>query len=553
MRIATILRALLLAALLPGARLLQSQEIVNKFQIRIGSGAATGSEEHTIEKSGSGYRLTSTTRLSQMGQQVEMIQEQILAADWSPERYKLEVGVAGLKQVVEAWKEGDQIQMRGSAGGQSKSQTVPIRPRTLVLDNVMVSHFQILLNAFAAEKEKSAEWRFLVPQVLMAINGKLAETKTEAGTWNGKNIQVRKYTLELANVIEEFWAEADSNRLMRVYVPVQKVELVREGFALTPGAAGEARTPAAGNERGVSFPSGSLRVPGTLCLPGKAAARVPIVVLVHGSGPNDRDESIGPNKPFRDLAQGLAAAGIATLRYDKRTFAFKQQINPKTLTLDQEVTDDAVAALEYCRTLAEIDPGRIFVLGHSMGGMMTPYIAPRFPPLRGAVLMAACARPLDELILEQTAFQSRIAGVAETELAASLQKLKGAFARIRSGEAADDEVVLFAPARYWRECFKLNVPKALAGLKLPVLVLQGGKDVQVTKADYDQIQNAFSASATKGNVFRWFPNLNHLFMEVTGRATGSEYGLAGIVSKEVIETIATWIMEIGGRNQGTDQ
>jgi dienelactone hydrolase len=104
-------------------------------------------------------------------------------------------------------------------------------------------------------------------------------------------------------------------------------------------------------------------------------------VLVHGSGPQDRDETIGPNKPFRDLAWGLASQGIAVLRYEKRTkkHAMKLVLIKNTITVKQETIDDALAAVALLRKTERIDPNRIFVLGHSLGGMLIPRIGARDP------------------------------------------------------------------------------------------------------------------------------------------------------------------------------
>ncbi len=149
--------------------------------------------------------------------------------------------------------------------------------------------------------------------------------------------------------------------------------------------------------RDASIGRGLLNVPGSLMLPKSASAdmRVPVVILVHGSGPQDRDETIGPNKPFLDIAHGLAARGVAVLRYEKRTRQYASIIAMQagSLTVKRETIDDVVDAVEYVKAQPEVDKDRIYIAGHSLGGMLMPRIAERTPAARGYICLAGSARP----------------------------------------------------------------------------------------------------------------------------------------------------------------
>ncbi len=160
--------------------------------------------------------------------------------------------------------------------------------------------------------------------------------------------------------------------------------------------------PNAFTELEIEINHGEWSLPGTLTLP-QGEGPFPALVLVHGSGPNDRDETIGPNKPFRDLAEGLASQGIAVLRYDKRTKVFPEKMAElvNSLTVQEEVIDDTLAAIAYLQNIPEIDQQRIFLLGHSLGGMLAPRIATQAPELAGIIILAGPTRPLEDLILEQ--------------------------------------------------------------------------------------------------------------------------------------------------------
>src|SRR5690349_5011368 len=137
-------------------------------------------------------------------------------------------------------------------------------------------------------------------------------------------------------------------------------------------------------EREIQVGTDPWRLPGTITVP-SGPGPFPVVVLVHGSGPNDRDETIGGNRPFKDLAGGLASRGIAVVRYDKRTRVYGARMQSRFITLDAEVVDDALAALRLARSTTALDAKRVFLLGHSLGAMLGPTIAARDGHLAGLI------------------------------------------------------------------------------------------------------------------------------------------------------------------------
>src|SRR5579859_6014594 len=158
-------------------------------------------------------------------------------------------------------------------------------------------------------------------------------------------------------------------------------------------------------EHEVQIGHGKWVLPGTLSIP-RGDGPFAAVLLVHGSGPGDRDETLPPNKPFRDLAWGLASQGIAVLRYDKRTKVYAAHMNSEldTLTVKEEVIDDALSAVALLRERPEIDARQIFVLGHSLGGYLAPRIGAADPRIRGLIILAGSARTLEDVILDQMTY-----------------------------------------------------------------------------------------------------------------------------------------------------
>lgn len=298
-------------------------------------------------------------------------------------------------------------------------------------------------------------------------------------------------------------------------------------------------------EQEVTVGTGTWALPGTLSLP-KGTAPFPAVVLVHGSGPQDRDESIGPNKPFRDLAGGLASQGVAVLRYEKRTKVYAQEMagSADRITTKEETIDDAVSAVRLLRGRPDIDPRRIFVLGHSLGGTLAPRIGAASSDVAGLIVLAGMARPLEDVILEQTTYLLGLqTGLSAAERTTQIDEVRGQVAKVKDPTLSVDtpaaELPLGIPAAYWLDLRGYDPPDVAARLAKPLLVLQGGRDYQVTTGDYDLWRAALAARV--GVDFKLYPDLNHLFMPGSGKSTPAEYEVAGHVAEPVVADVVSWI------------
>jgi len=317
------------------------------------------------------------------------------------------------------------------------------------------------------------------------------------------------------------------------------------GLMLRPADAEPAAPPvpadAGYQEEAFSVPQPRGALPGTLAVPA-GAGPFPAVVLVHGSGPQDRDETVGGTRPFLDIARGLAAHGIAVLRYDKRSFARPQDFAGGTFTVDDETTDDAVAALAALAADARIDATRVFVLGHSQGGMLAPRIAQRWPPTRGAILWAAPARSLLTLLPEQNRYLLGLDGELSAQDQAFLRALDTQIAAARAdAPAAAADLPLGVPQAFWRSIEAVDARADAQALDRPLLLLHGGRDFQVTATDRDLWRSALQAHRHAD--LRAYPALNHLGVAGSGTSSLQEYRSTGHVDPTLIDDIARWIGE----------
>jgi hypothetical protein len=282
---------------------------------------------------------------------------------------------------------------------------------------------------------------------------------------------------------------------------------------------------------------GEVTVPASAPADGEESAPLPSFVLLGGSGPTDLDGSVGPNRPYRDIAYGLATTTAASLRYTKRTAACS--VDPAALTIDEEYTADALAAIDRLRAAPGAGGDRTVVVGHSLGGLLAPRVAARADGVAGVVMLAPPGRPLQELIVEQTRYVAELDGTIGDDERARIDAVTTAAGRIDDLDIPDGETVLGAGRPYWASLASYDAFETARSLSVPVLALFGGRDYQVTDADVTAWEQALAGQ--QGATVRRYPELNHLFVPGSGPGTPAEYQQPGHVSATVVADLGEWL------------
>lgn len=299
--------------------------------------------------------------------------------------------------------------------------------------------------------------------------------------------------------------------------------------------------PGAFTERDVLLGDGPLAVPGTLSIP-RGAGPWPAVVMLAGSGPHDRDGTMGRNKPLKDVAWGLAAAGIGVLRFDKVTYAHPAEVSGRPeFTLSDEYVPAAVAAVDLLTRQPEVDAGRIFVFGHSLGGTVAPQVAEAAPAVAGLILFGGGAEPMHRAAVRQVRY---LAGLSPVMSQATVDALA------RQADAVDSpdlspatpaaDLPFGVPATYWLSVRDYDPAALAARLGKPILLLQGGRDYQVTVADDLARWEAALAGRPQVTIHVYDAD-NHLFFPGNGPSSPAEYEPAQHVDPQVVADIATWL------------
>ena len=290
---------------------------------------------------------------------------------------------------------------------------------------------------------------------------------------------------------------------------------------------------------------------GLLTLPGDLSKPVPAVVMVHGSGSSNMDEKVMKLTPFKDLAEGLARHGVASLRYDKRSFVHGwKMIRNKSLTVKEETIDDAILAVKMLKKDPRIDHRRICILGHSMGAMLAPRIDAEGADVRGLIMMAGTPYRLEDIVLRQLRQAGRgkslMSRIVRLEHAFYRRKFRGLY-EMSDEEAKKKKFAGNLTLYYFKEMGQKTAADYLLASRKPAFILQGGKDFQVlAKKDYREFRRVLAGRARTG--FRLYPELNHCFVEGIYDdilKASKEYKVERHIPEEVIGDIAKFTEKAG--------
>lgn len=409
-----------------------------------------------------------------------------------------------------------------------------------------------LTNATIQQTVSQEAFRAILPQMEAQFGKVQSHTEWQALSGGGYTVYVSDLSFERYKLRMQLAFDKDGRVSGFYFVPVP---------APTTAVPWK-HDPQRMEEREVTVGAEGFKLPATLTLPRQqitAGRKVPCVILVHGSGPNDRDETLGPNKPFRDIAYALALQGIASLRYDKRTKVYGSAYIPQgqLATYDTETVDDAVAISAQVQSFAGIHADSIYLLGHSLGGLLAPRIAEKAPTLAGIVILAGPARTMPVLLKEQTRYLASLVPQTEQQKQAG-QQLEQQLSTVeawlekrqRQGKAhltdirpQDPELtqtpVPGIPYSYWLFDAAYHPVETASALSLPILILQGERDYQVTMQDFGLWRAGLMRH--KNVSFKSYPKLNHLLQEGTGQSNPTEYNHPSPVPAYVIHDIAAFI------------
>jgi len=536
--------------------------------------AVIGQEDFQLNQTKGGLQLTSVVRLTVLGRTLTLDQQLELAPGLTPTRYQLKGETLQGKQWVDAVIDDGRAQLQVLIGEQTQKRELVGEPPLVVLDNNVMSHYLLLYKLIRAapwQEGQALQATALVPQALTTLPLKV-EPPEPATLKNGElTIPVERYAVQLGDFQIALYGQGET--LFVIEFPTQQIlayrrDLLPEGVEIVAAEEEGARLPEGVREVELAFTSDDLKLVGALTLPEQLEKPVPAVLLLPGSGPVDRDENMpGLKLDFlKAVAHRLAQAGIGSFRYDKRGVGESEGVFSQASMTD--LLNDARAALELLKSREEIDPERVFILGHSEGAILGPILAAE-GLVQGVILVAGTAHPLDWILIEQTRLINEAMGLPPEQVEERVEQSRKfvRFVKETRGDWEDftyEQVKEYLPwitpeelegrkqgmsLRWWREHFAHDPLETIKQVKVPVLIIQGEKDLQVPKGEAELLAQALKEAGNKDVELHILPDLNHLMRHHPEEPSIQYRHLDESVDERVLGIIVQWVRAHGGMGE----
>ncbi len=516
-------------------------------------GTPVGREDVTVRSEGGAVVISSHGRLSPPLDVITRRAEIRYTPDWAPELLTLEATVRGADVTLRTTFAEGEARNEGTQAGQPISKVDKVSPHTLVLPNLFFGSYEALARRLAGAQQGARLPAYIAPQgeIPVTLDSVVSERiQTGSTTFN-----VRRYALKFANPANplgelpvQLTADEDGH-LIRITVPSQSLDVVRDDVA-----ASTSRTQSYSNpgDEPVTIPATGFNIAGTLTRPSDASravrGRLPAVVLLAGSGANDRD-GVGLGVPtLGQLAGALATAGYLSVRYDKRGFG-QTGGRAESATL-ADYAEDARSVIRWLEKRKDVDPRRIVTLGHSEGAWVALLAATREDKIKGVISLAAPGTTGAELVLEQqrNVLEQMKVTDAEKQAKVELQKrIQSAVLTGKGWEGIPPELRKQADTPWFESLLAFDPAKVVADVEQPILIVHGELDRQVPVAHADRLAEIAKNGDSRAVEVVTVRGVNHLLVPAT---TGeiSEYhslpdrNISGDVTRVVIEWLAKTFM-----------
>lgn len=548
-----------IAQALPPAPPLLSPKICGKGVFLLSIGAdSLGREGFEIQCTANGYRASGSISLKIPNGTLNQDTSLEVDKDGVPQSLSVKGDAAGTRfEQVTVFKDNKATTTTGG-----ETQEVPYTNRAPVFVNAVTYLLQFVGARYDVVRGGEQEIPLFpnIPAKMQRIGSD--EVSAASLTTAARPVVFDRYSLTIAGAVSfVLWTDAEG-RLAVVYVPSQKFLSAREEYAsfveplrsaliakvkdTVPDYSAPSSAPFTAEEVGIQ--AKGFKLAGTLLLPKTGKRPFPAVVMSTGSGQQERDSNLPgfPGyRPFRQIAEYLAARGIAVLRADDRAVGNSGGRDTLNTVTTFDFADDVRAQVAYLRSRTDIDPSRIAVIGHSEGGVIAPLVAASDPRLAGIVLMAGTAKPGEDVLRFQLNYAvEHDRKLSEEEKAKKRAETESFLRAIKeNGDVSKYPAPLRGLSSPWGRAFLTYDPlTTIRKIRRPILILQGALDQQVTAEQASMLEEAARKSGNKDVTVRVFPNLNHLFLPAKAGAESEYQSLETYsLSEEVLRAIADWL------------